>query len=452
MKPRSELTARLVFLAIAAAAFAAAGRAQSLPPEFVVEPIAGGWSLPVGVSFIDGHRLLVVEKAGKLWFVEDDVKRNLVLDLQTEVLNNGDRGLIDVAADPQFASNGYIYLLLAVDPTLDDRDDDLETFARLVRYTTSYAQGSLTADPSSRLDLLGDRWSTGFPSCQYGHTVGTLRFLSDGSLVCTAGDGAHFEFTDAGGQDPGCFGDGRFSLDQDLGAFRAQYLATLAGKVLRVDPATGLGLPDNPFFTGDAGDARSRVWLFGLRNPFKFTLAPGSGARETLFLSDVGWNTWEEIDCGRGGENFGWPCYEGDAVEPSYQAADALQFCTSGTFTPPILSWNHTDPGSLGFTGSCATGIEFYRGTSYPPVYHGALFFCDFTAGWMKVATLDANQQITAVLPFASDLHYPVDLTTDPASGDLVYIALDGSRVLRIRYLGPRSAAAASAPGPNSSR
>ncbi|MFO0980230.1 MAG: PQQ-dependent sugar dehydrogenase [Planctomycetota bacterium] len=437
-----------VVLAIVAAVAAPRVPAQSLPPDFVAEPIGSDWANPVGFAFVDAASALVAEKAGKLWYVLAGSK-SLVLDLRSETLNKGDRGLLDVALDPQFAQNGFVYLLLAVDPNADGLDEEQSTFARLTRYTAAFADGSFTIDPASRVDLLGATWPGGVPSCYLSHTIGMLAFLADGSLVVGAGDGAHHELVDAGGNDPLCFGADRFPGDQDLGAFRAQYMASLAGKILRVDPKSGLGLADNPFFDGDPTSLASRIWALGLRNPFRFALQPGSGPHETLFVGDVGWDAWEEIDVVRGGENFGWPCSEGPVADASYRAADPQGFCARGAFAEPILAWNHSDPGQLGFTGRCTSGVCVYTSGSYPPLCHGGLFFCDLTAGWIKMALLDAYDRVLGVLPFATDAGLPITLRSDPFSGDLVYISLATNQILRLRYVGanqPPVAVVAAAP------
>src|SRR5262245_19683556 len=108
----------------------AQGYAPHLPAGFVAEPIGDVWLVPTALCFIDGTRLLVAEKDGKLWLVENKVKRNLVLSLESEVLSNGDRGLLGVAVDPHFDANGYVYLLLVVDPDGDGTDDEQESFSR----------------------------------------------------------------------------------------------------------------------------------------------------------------------------------------------------------------------------------------------------------------------------------------------------------------------------------
>jgi glucose/arabinose dehydrogenase len=395
----------------------------TLPPGFVAEPIGIGWSKPTGLAFIDATRLLVAQKNGQVWYVENDNVLNVALDLQVETLNNGDRGILGIALSPDFATTGFVYLLLVVDPDADGIDNEKEAFSRLVRFTfVDNGSGNLLADPSSRFDVLGGTWATGIPSCHDSHSVGAIRFLSDGSLVLSHGDGAHYDLTDAGGHDPGCFGPTKFASSEDVGSFRSQYDGTLAGKILRIDPLTGLGLPDNPFYDGDPSSVRSRIWASGLRNPFRFCLVPGTGPREALFVSDVGWNKWEEIDLCFGGENFGWPCYEGPNAQSNYQTTDPFGFCppAAATRVAPWLAWHHTNSSYAGFTGSAATGIAIYTGASYPPLYQGALFFADYSGNWLRYARLDATLGATTIGTFGTGMGGPVDLEVEPGTGNLV--------------------------------
>jgi len=146
--------------AVAALGFApgiAVVRAQTLPPDFVAEPVAGGWNQPTCVCFAGADDLLVAEKAGLLWDVRRGFKHGKpVLDLQQEVLNNGDRGLLSVAVDPQWDVNGLVYLLYVVDPNEDGNDWEQETFGRLTRYTTALdANGNRVADLALRFVLIG---------------------------------------------------------------------------------------------------------------------------------------------------------------------------------------------------------------------------------------------------------------------------------------------------------
>jgi glucose/arabinose dehydrogenase len=104
-----------------------------------------------------------------------------------------------------------------------------------------------------------------------------------------------------------------------VGAYRAQLVGSHAGKLLRLDPITGNGVPSNPFYDpGAPRSARSRVWAMGLRNPYRFARRPESGSHDpndadpgSLYIGDVGWDTWEDIQVATvGGRNFGWPVFE----------------------------------------------------------------------------------------------------------------------------------------------
>src|SRR3989449_3007796 len=198
--------------------------------------------------------------------------------------------------------------------------------------------------------VLIEDWCQQSPS----HSIGDLGFGPDGMLSVSGGDGASFNYVDYGqvgnpcGDPPG----GTMAPPTaEGGALRSQALQTISdpttldGAILRVDPATGAPAAGNPG-TGDTN--AQRIVAYGLRNPFRFTPRPGT--RE-LWIGDVGWDTWEEID--RIGdvsdsivENFGWPCYEGFAKQPGYQGT-GLNICqglynSPGSVTDPYLSYQHS--------------------------------------------------------------------------------------------------------------
>ncbi|MBM4014728.1 MAG: PKD domain-containing protein [Planctomycetes bacterium] len=421
----------------AVALLATALPAQTWSAGFTTETIGHGWDRPTCARFANAANLLVGEKAGRVWNVRGGVKRlTPVLDLRSEVLDNGDRGLLTLLPDPDWEENGYIYLGYIVDPNQDDSEDEQESFGRIVRYTTILqTDGELVADPASRKVLIGKAWPGGIPSLHYSHSIGDMRFAADGSLLITSGDGAHYDLVDAGGWDPNGFGPGKFNASEDIGAFRSQSLTSLAGKVLRIDPATGEGLPDNPFFTGSPTDNQSRVWATGLRNPFRFALRPGTGSPEKLWIGDVGWATWEEINSAQSlAENFGWPCFEGQRVEGSYDAVDPISACDDPTvFTKPTWSLHHWLPGSPGFTMQCISGLHVYDGANYPTTYQGRLFFCEYASNFIRTVRFVGGKP-TDVELFGNNIGNPVDLVADPANGDLIYVAIGDNAVRRIRY------------------
>jgi glucose/arabinose dehydrogenase len=451
----------LTVLALACAA-SSAFAVTSLPTYFSVENAVPGvtFQVPTCVAFLPDGRMLVGEKRGVVWVVSANGVRHPIplWSREDEVEDRVDCGLMSIAVDPSFESNGRVYFLYTVDPDSNGVDDDWYVFGRLTRYTFSLVDSN-ALDPASRRILIGHAWPYGPLAADGSHTTGSLRWGEDGSLLVSIGEGGISGHVDAGGQYPDAFGAGKTPLSEDIGAFRAQDWDSPSGKILRINPASGAGYPSNPFYRpNDPYGDRSRVWAYGLRNPFRICVRPGTGNGSpsagdpgTLLIGDVGWFEWEEIDvAATGGENFGWPCYEGVAEVPGYQAAnpdhhDCSTIETSqnpSPHTPPRIAWNHADtsiavPAGYGLSGNCAISGIFYDGDEYPPIFQGALFFADFGSNWMKIAKLDANNQIVQITDFGQNLYGPVDFAPHPTTGDIVYVAIGLGQVRRIRYDGP---------------
>ena len=379
------------------------------------------------------------KKRGTVSLVESDESRTILLDLSSSVLGNGDRGLLAIAVQTT-ATNQRLFCFYTVDPNQDEEDDEQEAFLRLRRYDlVDTPEGSLEVDKTQAFDLLGNDWSSGIPSCHFSHAAGSLVFLGDGSLVAGAGDGAHFEVVDSGGLDALCFGADKVDPGQDVGAFRACQTVSLAGKLLRLDPNTGNGLPDNPFYDGDPTSAASKIYCLGLRNPFRFSPIPSTGPREALAIADVGWRRWEELNLAFGGEHFGWPCFEGDESRDDYRGADPANFCDTAdaAHVRPWLTWSHTDPGNAGFVAHSLSGTVVYDDVAYPPKYRDSLFFCDYTDGWIRFARLGSDLTLGTVHLFGTEFDAPISLACDPSTGDLIVLDLGSpSRIWRIRYVG----------------
>ncbi len=419
----------------------------TLPPGFGWVTVASGFADPVGIAFADDGRMFVAEQRGIVWVVENGRAPVQFIDLQAEVQGVWDRGLLGIALDPGFLANRHVYLLYTVDPVFGKPNEDpfQGTFSRLTRYTGTAASNGNVADLDSRLVLIGETAPEGIPVCEPSHTIGSVRFGHDGSLLVSAGDGANFNVMDPGGLDADCFGDGMFGEDENIGAFRSQYLGSLAGKILRIDPATGLGLPDNPFWTGNAADKASKVWALGLRNPFRITVRPqeqglGPAGPGMIFIGDVGWYTREEISKATGGENFGWPCLEGPVPAPEYpNGTPAHSGCSDppnpGTLTNPVINWHHSIPNQSfpqGYTGFCAIGGAFYTGNCYPPPYDDALFLADHIGNWFRALKVDASGNFVSLHLFGTGMDRPVDIRSHPATGDLYYVAIYAGEVRRI--------------------
>lgn len=433
-------------------------RAAVLPPDFVAEDAApgAGFEVPVCIAFMPDGRMMVGEKQGRVWVVKNGVKHTAPMwQRQAEVLDEADRGLLGMAVDPNYASNRYVYFLYTVDPDSNGVDDGSDGFGRLVRYQTSLADSNVV-DPATRTILMGTGWRDapiiGSPS----HTVGALRWGTDGSLFVTTGDGAQFNQLDPGGLDPQMFGPQKADPYEDIGAYRSQNLWSLAGKLLRLNPANGHGYPTNPFWDGDSKSVRSRIWAYGLRNPFRFTVKPGSGSADPgdgqpgiVYLGDVGWTEWEEanVTTGQGGDNFGWPCYEGFGIHftyntttPDHGGCDSLGgYWNPNAPKPPLMSWHHANEAISippGFKGNASVGGAFYTGSQYPSMYRNRYFFADYGQSFIKVAVTDSLDQLVTVLDFATEANGPVELVADPVSGDLHYVSIFDFAVYRIRYTG----------------
>jgi len=342
---------RLCFVTLALVASGSAF-ASNVPPGFtetvVPGPVGGSWTEAVGVTFEPNGRMYVWERAGRVWFKDPtDASFTLLLDINDEVGDWGDHGCLGFAVDPEFRVNGYIYLLYVVDryhllnfgtpgynPNANLYDD--ASIGRVTRYTCRSSDGFRSVDPASRFILIGETKSTGFPMCSDTHGVGSLVFGQDGTLLISCGDGGTAWAADIGGAQtlsyaPQALSDGIIRPKEDIGAFRSQLVDCLNGKIIRIDPLTGNGLPSNPYYDPSNPRApKSRVWALGVRNPCRMSLKPNSGSHNpadgnpgVLYIGDVGWNTLESLRVISGPrQNAGWPTFEGFDITPAFQGGD----------------------------------------------------------------------------------------------------------------------------------
>jgi hypothetical protein len=195
-------------------------------------------------------------------------------------------------------------------------------------------------------------------------------------------------------------------------------LSNRLGKVLRIN-SDGSIPTDNPFFNQASGANRS-IWALGLRNPFTFAFQPGTNR---MFINDVGQNTWEEINDGIAGSNYGWPTTEGVTTNPAFRS--------------PLFAYTH---GGGPTTGCAIAGGAFYNplNVQFPSTFVGKYFFADLCSGWIR--TFDPATSIAA--DFASGVVQPVDLKVG-ADGSLYYLAINfGSGfVSRVQFNGPNTPA-----------
>ena len=279
----------------------------------------------------------------------------------------GERGLLGIAFDPSFASNQFVYVYHTVPGT--------PAHNRVSRFTANgdvAAAGSETAILD--LDNLSDATN---------HNGGAIHFGPDGKLYVAVGENAN--------------------------SANAQSVANRLGKMLRIN-ADGTIPSDNPTtFPGIAGspsgDNRA-IWAVGLRNPYTFAFQPGTGR---IFINDVGQNTWEEINDGIAGSNYGWSICEGFCSPPN------------ANFRDPLFEYGH----GMGATTGCAAiiGGTFYNPAinQFPASYVGKYFFGDLCGGWIRLFDPSNN----TASDFATGISTLVDLKVGP-EGSLYYLMQGG--------------------------
>jgi len=409
---------------------AAAQGAINLPYGFISEIVTEGMNLPTSFALAPDGRIFVAEKAGRVRVIKDgQLLETPFVDLSGEVNDSADRGLMGIAVHPKWPASPYLYVAYVYDPPeASGKNPSGARVSRVLRLTAS-ADNLDVEQPGSGVVLLGTNSTFAhignpdqgdaepfscidagdapvrdcIPTEGTAHTIDMLQFGPEGALYVSTGDG----------------------IVNSKGNSRTLDINSLAGKVLRIDAMSGEGLSANPFFDGDAGSNRSKVFALGLRNPFRFTIDPRNGR---LILGDVGNERWEEINIGGPGANFGWPCYEGPYEAATYANCDALR-ADPGQVTQAVYSYEHTTKPQRG----AAIGGDLYLRTAFPALYRGAYFYHDFNGGVINFLTFRGNG--TAVNnEFANNAPGIVQMTT-AKDGSMYLLSVILGGLYRIRYV-----------------
>ena len=344
------------------------GAAATLPSGFAETQVATGLAAPTAMAFAPDGRLFVTEQGGRLRVIKNGTLLATPF-LTVSVNSSGERGLLGITFDPNFAFNQYVYVYYTTASS--------PVHNRVSRFT---AMGDVAA-PGSEVVIL----ELETLSSATNHNGGALHFGSDGTLYVAVGDNAN-------------------------GA-NAQTLGNRLGKILRLFSDGGIPT-SNPFYATATGANRA-IWTLGLRNPYTFAFQPGSGR---MLINDVGQNTWEEINDGIAGSNYGWPDTEGSTTDPRFRS--------------PIFSYGH---GTGATTGCAITGGAFYNPATaqFPSSYTGDYFFADYCSGWIRKLDPAAGNTVAG---FATGIASPVDLAV-ASDGSLYYLARgSGGAVFRVAY------------------
>lgn len=387
----------------------------TVPPGFVDEVAVSGLFLPKAMAFTPDGRMLILERGSASSndenFASVRVFKNGSLlaqrALTLNICGGGERGLLGIAIDPNFATNGYLYLYYSRQGASGSPCGQ-NTWPgatgprnRVSRFTMS----GDTISPASEVVLI-DNIATNVGV----HNAGDMHFGADGYLYISVGDSG-------------------------ITPSPASNTQNLMGKILRILPLAGGGYSTsgNPFnntagavlcgnLTNNGSGACKEIFAYGFRNPFRFAIKPGTS---TPYVADVGGggtSGWEEVNEVLAGGNYGYPTCEGT--------------CGVAGLSNPIYAYPHPNPD----TGAAIIGGAFYTGSSYPAQYQGGYFFTDYVQGWMKYIAYNAGNNSWTVNNFATSSESQTIIGTRSApNGDLYYVAADSgtvanSEIRRIRY------------------
>lgn len=347
-----------------------------LLPGFAEFAAASGLSNATAMELAPSGKLYIAEQAGtmEVWQNGIRLRANFFANTSLRTQTVSERGLLGLALDPNFASNHFVYVYYTT--TAADNHNRVSRF-------TADASGNLALAGSQKVLLELNPHAAG------NHNGGAIHFGPDGKLYIAVGDNAN--------------------QNNPTGTHNSQRLTTLHGKILRIN-ADGTIPSDNPFVGQTTGKNRA-IWARGLRNPFTFSFEPGTGR---MFINDVGQSTWEEINVGAPGANYGWPATEGSFNPAAFP-----------NFTQPLFAYNHS-PAVSDPSGVAITGGAFYNPSinQFGADYAGDYFFADFGGDW--IYRIDPATQ--AVMQFAANVPSPVDLEVD-AAGNLYYLARGSGQV-----------------------
>ncbi|MEY2452994.1 MAG: hypothetical protein QOD92_2568 [Acidimicrobiaceae bacterium] len=316
----SAFSALVALVAVSVVAIARPAGAAPVPPGFIDTVITSSLTAPTALAVAPDGRVFVTEQTGSVRVVKNGALLGPAF-VTLSVDASGERGLIGITLDPNFAGNGFLYVYYTVPGSTSHN--------RVARFTAS---GDVAA-ANSQLNIVD------LPDVDNSnHNGGGIHFAPDGTLLIGVGENGHSE--------------------------RSQDLSTPFGKILRVT-ALGAAPSNNPFFSTPGAD--QRVWALGLRNPYTFNLQPGTGR---IYINDVGATSWEEIDeAFAAGMNFGWPITEGPTSD--------------SRFASPRFAYQHGTGETTGcaITG----GVFYNPPISqFPADYSGDYFFSDLCSGWIR--------------------------------------------------------------------
>ena len=349
-----------------------------------------GYTFPLGIENCGDSRLFIVQKGGQIMVCDSSGKlfSTPFLDISGRVNSSADEsGLLGLAFDPHYLINGVFYVYYT----------NQAGNAQVSQFKVSQTNANV-ADNNSEKKVFE------IPLPSLSHIGGCIRFGPDGYLYIGIGDG----------NNSSTVGDPNNN---------AQNPSLLSGKLLRIKVKYNgtYSIPkSNPF--RHLPNYRKEIWALGLRNPWRFSFDSFTGS---LYIADAGEAKREEVDVqaasSKGGENYGWRCYEGDTAYNTTNCAG------KDAYTFPIYVYGHT--GSP--VADCViVGGFVYRGSKYPSMY-GKYFFTDFCSGILRSLTFNGNT-VTEKDEWNSGYYYVLTSFGEGANRELYAVASGGKTIYKV--------------------
>lgn len=370
---------QLLLISLCVILISASCKQQKADPRLIL--FSEGFDQPCCIAHANDSRLFIVGQKGFIYALDSAGKQQekTFLDIHERVVYGGERGLLGLAFHPSFSQNGYLFVNYTGvgDSTIISRFSLMKDDPTL-------------ADPESEFRIMAI--AQPYPN----HNGGCLTFGPDGYLYIGMGDG-------------GASGDPEN---------RSQNPSVLLGKMLRIDinAVSPYGIPaDNPFITDST--YRPEIWATGLRNPWRYSFDRLTG---DLWIADVGQNKIEEVNFqaanSKGGENYGWRCYEGNDTYNRENCDPDLPVVF------PIHTYTHGEECSV-------TGGNVFRGDESSP-YYGAYFFADYCSD--KIWTIRKENESWKAEDFGTFKNNNFSTFGEDKSGNIYVAGLSSGKIYRL--------------------
>jgi len=359
-------------------AFSASGSTTTtispgLPAGFKQTQLAGGLKKPVVLAFPPGGDVWIGEQGGTILDYHNGAVQSTPIVTLPNVYSTGECGLLGIALDPNFASNGYVYISYVVNVT---KSGVTQPFTRLSRF--SYSGG--TINPATE-----KVYYQGNQAQNQHHPGNDLQLGPDGKLWWSVGDNVP-------------------------AITNGEALSNIYGKFLRFN-LDGTIPADNPFV--NIPSAVPAIYAYGLRNPFRFTFLPNGQA----MTENTGSSFWEDLDTIQPGGNYGWDYFEGN--------------CGSCGYLNPTYAYGHYP------VDGAASAIAAYSGSTFPKAYDHVVFFGDYNRRDIEALTFDPSYQtVTSDTVFDTNAGTIADLVEGP-DGNLYFVSIFEGTLSEITAPGP---------------